>query len=216
MKSNIIFIICITTLVQTSEAIEYIFLLESGYTLKINTPDQVDLQSAIATGQALHVTLVSNNPEQKQLDQNSGFSLTSSLLPEVIHRHQQYLQGQIVHTQTVRLQQVQFLHAVPVIQAQALTQNSHNTATSSPVSRSKSGEHRVCLNKSVCPCSYPGCEIQFPQHVARAEHHRSHFTSDFLESLNKGNKVPCPICGRLFVGTLSAIMIHIAHSHNQK
>ena len=54
--------------IQASEAAEYIFIVESGYMLKIRTPDQVDLQSAVATGQPLNVEIVSNDPEQEPLD----------------------------------------------------------------------------------------------------------------------------------------------------
>ena len=220
MKSNIIFIICITMLVQTSEAKEYFFLWESGYTLKIDTPGDVELQSAIATGQTLHVTIVSNNPEQEQLDQNSGAPLLSSLLPQALERIQQYLQGQTVYSQTVQfLQPVQSLQPVQFVQAQALTQSGHSTAISSPVSRTKPGKHKDCRNsegKLAYSCSYPGCEDKFPHHVARTEHHKSHFSSNFLKSLNKGNQVACPLCGKFFMGTLSAIMVHIAKSHKQQ
>lgn len=219
MKSKIFSIICIAMFIQASEAAEYIFIVESGYMLKIRTPDQVDLQSAVATGQPLNVEIVSNDPEQEPLDPGAGLSLIANLLPQAIQLNQQYIHGQTLHTQTIHCQQAHFLNIVPVTQASAVKQSRHEAAASAPAHRSGSSGHRALVDENgekVYPCAYPGCEKRFFQHVERADHHRTHFSETFLDSLDKGERVSCPLCGYRFHGTLAAIMIHIARGHKPK
>ena len=218
MKTKLIVIFCIFVLPQISEAIEYIVQLQSGYTLRIVTPGQISFLSAMSTGENIEVSIISNNPQQEQFDQGSGFSLINSLLPEAIALHQQYLQGQIMHSQTIQFQPVHFAAVVPSQSTQVLTQHIQQSVASQKASSRQSRYFMKLDEQGVkkYPCSFPNCSREFTNTLSRGDHHKSHFTTEFLSSLGKGNQVACPTCQKLIFGTLAAVMIHISKQHKYK
>ena len=218
-KSQFFLIICILAFAESSFAIEYIIQLQSGYTLKITTQDQIDLMTAINTGQTINVSIISNNPEQEQLEPEAGFPLLTNLISEAIDLHHQYLQRQIVYSQSISFQPVQLVQVLPSQSLQPSMQSSYqNPVASNTIPQRKSCTRYVQTdthgNKEY-PCVFPNCQSTFTNYQYRAKHHKEHLNDQFLTSQNRQTRVSCPFCQQRVVATFAALMVHISMAHRQ-
>lgn len=194
---------------QSVIANEYYFQFQSGYCIKIKTPEQVTLEQAIDSSISIEVTIISNNLQQQPLDQSSGLELINNIVPEILEQYNQ--PATLVFSHTIQVAQVS-----QVLQNQLglVTSTSHLPQLSTHRKESEkqnAGRRKFKDENGIIkyPCSYPGCTELLTNRDKRAKHHKTHFSQEFMDSLEANSFVACPVCGRALYASLAVILSHM-------
>lgn len=160
---------------------EYYFRLDSGVIILIVTSDDISLTEALASGE-YESSFSSNFPESNHVENLPTDDNLSELLG---------------------------LHAISSVSHINQPQNSNVIELINICEQPVIGEEFFAHK-----CAIPTCKRRFESTravvpIKKTDHHRSHFTPEFLNSL-KGQLVVCPFCHSSMTGILSVIIMHFS------